>query len=114
MKKIISVLTFILVIGVCFVSAQCCSKTSTKKNNSKSSCQQVMSTTEIKAYYFHASRRCATCQAVESVAHEALKEYYGYKISFVSINRETDSDHKLVKKYKISGQTFLIDRKSVV
>ncbi|HBL74080.1 MAG: hypothetical protein A2W90_12795 [Bacteroidetes bacterium GWF2_42_66] len=62
----------------------------------------------VKAYYFHATRRCATCQAVEAVTKEALKEYYGDQVSFQSINREEDSKNPLIEKYKISGQTLLI------
>ncbi|MDX9883264.1 MAG: nitrophenyl compound nitroreductase subunit ArsF family protein [Prolixibacteraceae bacterium] len=64
--------------------------------------------TVVKAYYFHATRRCATCQAVESVTREALKEYYGNQVVFQSVNREKDNKNPLIKKYKIRGQTLLI------
>jgi len=63
---------------------------------------------EVFVYYFHATRRCATCEAVEATTQEALKEFYGTKVSFTSINREEESENPLLGKYKISGQTLLI------
>ena len=108
MKKTISILSLILFAGIFALSAQCCSDTPQNKENSKNSNTESGIITEIKVYYFHATRRCVTCQAVESVTIEALKEYYGDKVSFESINRETDKDNSLVEKYKISGQSLLI------
>lgn len=64
--------------------------------------------TLLHVYYFHATRRCATCQAVEDVTREALKEFYGDKISLVSLNFEEDSNKALVDKFQVSGQTLLI------
>jgi thiol-disulfide isomerase/thioredoxin len=61
---------------------------------------------EVKVYYFHATRRCETCLAVENVTIKAVEEYYGDKVFFESINREKDK--LLVNKYQISGQTLLI------
>ncbi|NME72153.1 nitrophenyl compound nitroreductase subunit ArsF family protein [Flammeovirga aprica] len=109
MKKIISTLAYIFVIGLISVSAQCCSNTKNSSETSKDvSCNQTKEDTDVKAYYFHATRRCATCQAVESVTEETLKEYYGSKISFQSINREQDKDNPMLAQYKVSGQTLLI------
>ncbi len=109
MKKIISILTFIFAIGLIGVSAQCCSGSKTKADSKTTvACNQTKQATDVKAYYFHATRRCATCQAVESVTEEALKEYYGTKISFQSINREEDKENPMLAQYKVSGQTLLI------
>ena len=63
---------------------------------------------DVKVYYFHATARCVTCQAVETVTKEAIKEYYGDKILFTAIDREKEKGNPLIKKYKISGQTLLI------
>lgn len=64
--------------------------------------------TAVKAYYFHATRRCATCEAVEAVTRQALADYYSSQVSFESINREKDKKNPLIQKYKVSGQTLLI------
>ena len=63
---------------------------------------------DVKAYYFHATRRCATCQSVEDVSKEAIKEYYGDKVTFEFINRDEEKDNPLMIKYKVNGQTLLI------
>lgn len=109
MKKAISIFSFMLLLGVVSASAQApACKGATACNTAKSTCAEDQKTDQVKVYYFHATRRCATCQAVESVSKEAIKEYYGDKISFESINREEDKDNALVTKHQISGQTLLI------
>ncbi len=109
MKKIISTLSFVLFVGVVSISAQCCNRATAENSTStKVACVENQKSGEVKAYYFHTTRRCATCQAVEAVSMEAIKEYYGDKISFESINIEEENSTELVKKYKISGQTLII------
>lgn len=63
---------------------------------------------EIIAYYFHATRRCATCQAVEQVTKETIEANFADKVNFESINREEEKDNPLIEKYKINGQTLII------
>lgn len=116
MKKIISIFSLVLAIGLYSANAQCCStakaaacKTAgTDCKMSKTAQVKSDCSTSVKAYYFHATRRCATCQAVESVSKDALKEYYGDKVAWTSINRDEDKDNPMIKKYKVSGQTLLI------
>lgn len=65
-------------------------------------------TSGVEVYYFHATNRCATCEAVEAVTREALKQYYGDQIGLKSINRDEDKDNAVMKKHKVAGQTLLI------
>lgn len=60
---------------------------------------------ELSILYFHATRRCTTCEAVEKVTKEALTEFYGDSIPFHSINR--DEQKELAKEYEIEWQTLL-------
>lgn len=69
---------------------------------------EIIQTEKVEAFYFHATRRCATCEAVEKVAKGYIEENYTDKVSFVSINREEEENAKLVEKYEITGQTLLI------
>jgi hypothetical protein len=101
-------LSFVFVIGLLSSNAQCCAKATPSCETGKTTMVQAQSNTDVKAYYFHATRRCATCEAVESVTKDALKEYYGDKVVFTSINNEKEKDNSLIEKYKISGQTLLI------
>ena len=119
MKRIVSTLIVLFIIGVTSISAQCdkkndilassktscCSKT---KAEGKDCSSQKVEKTEVMAYYFHATRRCATCNAVEQVTRETLKETYGDKVGFMSINREEEENEKLVEQYKINAQTLII------
>lgn len=109
MKKIIHTLSFLLVLGVISVSAQCCNgATADNSTGKKVTSADNKKSSEVKAYYFHATRRCATCEAVETVSKEAIKEYYGDKVTFESINREEKKNNALVEKYKISGTALII------
>lgn len=108
MKKIITTLSLIFALGVLTASAQCCGNRQAENNGAKTAAVKNNDASSVKAYYFHATRRCATCEAVESVTKQALKEYYGDKIAFSSINREEEKGNPLIAKYKVSGQTLLI------
>lgn len=108
MKKII-LLSFLIAFAF-GVHAQCCNKSASEKI-SKSSCNvtdATKSASVVTAYYFHATRRCETCQAVEAVSKEAIQEYYGDKVQFLSVNNEEEGNRQLVEKYQVSGQTLLI------
>lgn len=87
----------------------CCSTTKEEVVEDKSCCSQTnKEEISVTAYYFHATRRCATCQAVEKVSKEYIEENYVGKVNFISVNREEDQNKELVEKYKIAGQTLLI------
>jgi len=111
-----AITTCLFLMGAIICNAQCsgtCSKSCngcTKSNDpvavgESSSC---CSKSEVNAYYFHFSRRCATCMAVEKVAKESLKQYYGDKIALKSINLDEDTNKNLAKKLGVSGQTLLL------
>ena len=69
---------------------------------------QVKQSNEVKMYYFHFTRRCATCIAVEEESKKAITELYGDKVSFLSVNLEEDEGMKKGENLGISGQTLLI------
>ncbi|MBP7507851.1 MAG: hypothetical protein KA807_08520 [Prolixibacteraceae bacterium] len=109
MKKIITLFGLIVLFAVSSVQAQCC------KNHSKSAncvylseSSQTSSSSDVVAYYFHYTRRCETCKAVEKVSGDALKELYGDKIVLKSINLDEKSSEELAKKMEIDGQTLLV------
>lgn len=63
---------------------------------------------ELAVYYFHNTRRCATCNAVEAVTIESLKEYYGDKVKFTSLNIEEEANDALTKSLKVTGQALIV------
>jgi len=82
----------------------CCSKTKVADCNSKTK----VAGTDVKVYYFHATRRCSTCESVEKVSKETINKHYNGKVSFETFNREDRVNNDLVRKYEISGQTLLV------
>jgi hypothetical protein len=111
MKTLISTLSLIFFVGVIGVTAQCCNGTTADNSTSAKAtacCADNQKSSEVKAYYFHSTRRCVTCQAVEAVSKEAIKEYYGDKVTFESINGDEKENNALLEKYKITGTALLI------
>ena len=63
---------------------------------------------KVEMYYFHTSRRCATCNAVEDVSKEAVKEYFGDQVKFQAYNLDEKDGKSMAKKLRVSGQTLLV------
>ena len=83
----------------------------TAGNNNESGQVKASGSTEV--YYFHLSRRCMTCQTVEKVAEQSVKDLYpeavkSGNVTFKSVNIEDKANKALVKKLKVSGQSLLI------
>ena len=68
----------------------------------------ITNTNNIEVYYFHYTRRCATCNAVENVSKEAITELYGNKVTFTSFNLDEAKGKNKGKELEVSGQTLLI------
>ena len=67
---------------------------------------------KVKVYYFHNTRRCMTCNAVEKVTKEALKTQFTEElkdgiITFESLNIEEEEGKIAAKKLEVSGQALL-------
>ncbi len=102
-------ISLVILVSAITTYGQCCDKTSKRGAafSDGKECSKPQQKEAIKAYYFHSTRRCATCQAVEDVTTETLKDQYGDKIKFESINIEKEGHEALIEKYKISGQTLI-------
>uniref|UniRef100_UPI0032180F5E nitrophenyl compound nitroreductase subunit ArsF family protein n=1 Tax=uncultured Draconibacterium sp. TaxID=1573823 RepID=UPI0032180F5E len=65
-------------------------------------------------YYFHNTRRCPTCLAIEKVTKEVLEEqpYASAKkngeLLFKSYNAEDSANKKLVKKMGVTGSALIV------
>jgi len=112
MKKLLLTITFSLFIGALALFSNSCTNNQKAKEDQKTTeikcCNKQKDNNEVQAVYFHGTRRCATCQAVEKVTKETLEKFYEKKVAFISINREEAENKELVDKYKVSGQTLLI------
>jgi aspartate/glutamate racemase len=70
-------------------------------------------TTRVEVYYFHFTRRCATCMSVEENARKAVESLYADKVkkgeySFKGVNLDDDSSKPIAEKLGIGGQTLIV------
>ncbi|MDZ7607422.1 MAG: nitrophenyl compound nitroreductase subunit ArsF family protein [Cyclobacteriaceae bacterium] len=68
---------------------------------------------KVEVYYFHATRRCMTCNAVETESKSAIEALYPDQvkngtITFMGLNFEEESSKTAVEKAKADGQSLLI------
>ena len=73
----------------------------------------VAGTDDLQVYYFHFTKRCATCNAVETETKLTLQTFYadevkGGDIAFISLNLEEEEGKKMAEELKVSGQTLLL------
>ena len=105
MKK----LTFLtLLVGLMLSSVACNAQTSNDKKKTVSAV-----TDKVEVFYFHYTRRCLTCNAVEEVTKKTLAEIYPEqskqgKIVFTSVNLDEKSSKSIAKKCNAEGQALII------
>jgi len=100
-------LTQLVAIALLMGSALSCNAEADKNKEEKNT-KKFQQTEEVEVYYFHNTRRCATCKAVESVTEEAVQEMDNKNVSFTALNVEKTEGEKKAKELGISGQTLLI------
>ncbi|MEI6556231.1 MAG: nitrophenyl compound nitroreductase subunit ArsF family protein [Paludibacter sp.] len=73
----------------------------------------LQAVTKVEVYYFHYSRRCITCQAVENETLKSIQQLYPEQfkkglITFKSVNLDEKNSEDLAKKCKAEGQALLV------
>jgi hypothetical protein len=73
----------------------------------------IQAVTKVEVYYFHYTRRCVTCQAVESETLKSIQQLYPEQfkkglITFKSLNLDEKTSEILAKKCKAEGQALLV------
>lgn len=68
---------------------------------------------KVEVYYFHHTRRCVTCQAVETESQKAIANLYANEIKegmlvFIGVNLDEKDSKALAKLHKVEGQTLLV------
>jgi len=105
MKKIISLSVFVLLVVTFF--------TINSVAVDKKPLTTISKSAKVEVYYFHFTRRCVTCQAVETESQKAIAALYPvqYKkglISFKSVNLDIKGSEALAAKCKTEGQALLV------
>ncbi|MCG8702352.1 MAG: nitrophenyl compound nitroreductase subunit ArsF family protein [Bacteroidales bacterium] len=104
MNKILLSLVFVLFT----VSGFSCMPEQSNRQDQK----EMTKADTVEVYYFHYTRRCITCNSVESNTKAAINEFFADavskgKLSFKSINIDEKSNKNIAKQLKVSGQTLL-------
>jgi hypothetical protein len=73
----------------------------------------ISKTAKVEVYYFHFTRRCVTCQAVEAESKLSIEALYPAQaknglITFKSVNLDEKSNEVLAKKCNAEGQALLV------
>jgi hypothetical protein len=105
--KNFKLLTVVLIVFLSSVS--CNGQTSNQK------AAPTISSSKVSVYYFHFTRRCATCLAVEENARKAVEALYPNEIktgdcSFTSMNLDEPSTKEIANKLGVGGQTMMVVR----
>ena len=103
MKKHISIIILAVIISS-FFSANSQTPKATKV---------IARPSKVEVYYFHYTRRCVTCQAVETETQKSILALYPLQakkglITFKSINLDDKSSEAIAAKCKAEGQSLLI------
>jgi hypothetical protein len=74
---------------------------------------QVINTSGVNVYYFHFTRRCATCIAVEENARKAMETLYPDKVKtgdykFTSLNLDDSGTKEIADRLGVGGQSLLV------
>lgn len=104
MKKLMSL--SVLLLAVSFLSVN--TLAADKKTQTK-----VSKSVKVEVYYFHFTRRCVTCQAVETETKTAISALYPTQakkglITFTAVNLDEKKSEALAKKCKAEGQALLV------
>ena len=96
-------ITNILFALIFTVSAIACNSSQNNKNLAKD--DDTTKVEKVEVYYFHGTRRCATCIAVEEVSSELVKDKYGDNpnVKFTEINIDEPGNKELVEKFQVTG-----------
>ncbi len=104
MKKIVNSL---LVLLFAFNTISC---NNTQSNNNLTSDESSVKGKKVEVYYFHGTRRCATCIAVGEVASELVKDKYenNPNVEFIEINIDEPDNEELAEKFQVSGSGLYV------
>lgn len=105
MKRIASILSVFLFVLV----SSSCGDVSGKSESVSVSAKDK----KVDVYYFHFTRRCVTCVAVENESKKAIEELYADKIktgevTFHEVNLDLEEGKKIAQELNRNGQGLIV------
>ncbi len=106
MKRII---LFAAVLAIVAGSISCNNQSDKKEQSAETA------TADVNVYYFHFTRRCATCMAVEENARKAIEALFPNELntgeySFTSLNLDDAGTKEIADRLGVGGQSLLVVR----
>lgn len=103
MKKFFSFLSILLMTTVSLANNDIVETRTNNTSLTDDLVKVIPTEAPIKAYYFHSSRRCATCFEVENVTAKTIKDNFSdkYKINLIPTQKFIDQNGK--KDYRHEG-----------
>ena len=103
----------LIIIGIVAVAAITAMFAFRPEGTYKGNKTAVISGGKVEVFYFHLTRRCVTCQAVENVSRDAVSEIYADeikqgKVIFRALNIEDKATEPEAARAKATGQCLLI------
>ena len=103
-------LTLLATVLVIVLSGISCNGQANKKEIA-----QTVNSPKISVYYFHFTRRCSTCMAVEENARKAVEALYPNEVKageyiFSALNLDEATNKEIASKLGVGGQTLLVVR----
>lgn len=93
----------VLAFSVLALAGSCKGPSGEKESNTR-----ISASGPVEVFYFHNTRRCATCNAVEDVTRTTLAEQFDQEIPFTSYNLEEEDGKKKAAELGVAGQTLLV------
>ena len=104
MKKIVNSLL------VLFLAINAIACNNTQSNNNLSSAPDSLDTKTVEVYYFHGTRRCATCKAVGNVTKDLIENKFAenQNVKFIEINFDEEGNEEIVEKFQVTGSGLYV------
>ena len=92
------------IMGILFAGSPATAQTNQTKGKAT-----LKSSPDVTVYYFHVTRRCPTCMAVEQTAKDFVeKTYKDGKVTFKAVNVDDEKNAELAGKYQAAGSLLLV------
>ncbi|MFA8299633.1 MAG: nitrophenyl compound nitroreductase subunit ArsF family protein [Hyphomicrobiales bacterium] len=101
---------FSLLLIVCIFSTFSCNQQTEESKDTNTTVQSTKTdSNDITVYYFHSTRRCMTCKAIEENAKTAISSLKN--VNFKALDFTDAKNYDLAKKYGIVSSSLIIESK---
>ncbi len=102
MKKLIMLIGFAMLVAACGNNQTSESKTSENETSE-------YGIAKVEVFYFHATRRCPTCNKIEDISKDFVaQQYKDQDVKYYSVNFEDSQNKEITQKYSITWSSLII------